>query len=151
MVLVVLAGGYFVLSGKQTTTPTSPVTPMQSEATDGAMVQEEMKTITVSLEAAKDSSESGTATLTEEAGKVTVVLSLTGGPTTTPQPAHIHVGKCPEVGVVKYPLTNVVDGKSTTTLDVTLSKLLGELPLGINVHKSVPEVKVYTACGDITK
>ena len=74
---------------------------------------------------------------------------MIGAPENVSQPVHIHVGSCPEVGEVKYPLTNVLDGESVTTLDVTLEQLEIELPLAINVHKSVTEASVYISCGDI--
>ena len=97
----------------------------------------------------KEINQSGTATLEEKEGKLEVVLTLnTAGPS-GPQPAHIHSGVCPGVGAVVYPLTNVVDGKSTTLIDTTLEKLQSQLPLAINIHKSADEVKVYTACGSL--
>ena len=96
-----------------------------------------------------DSGESGMATLVEKDGMLTVALAMEGGPTDVPQPAHIHVGVCPDVGAVSYPLSNVVNGASETTLEVTLAQLESETPLAINVHKSVPEASVYTACGDL--
>ena len=97
----------------------------------------------------KEINQSGTATLEEKEGKLEVVLTLnTAGPS-GPQPAHIHSGDCPGVGAVVYPLTNVVDGKSTTLIDTTLEKLQSQLPLAINIHKSADEVKVYTACGSL--
>lgn len=37
---------------------------------------------------------------------------------------------------------------SVTTLDVTLAGLKAQLPLGLNVHKSAAEAKIYTSCGD---
>jgi len=93
--------------------------------------------------------QSGTATLEEKNDKVEVVLSLTTESLTGPQPAHIHSGECPGVGAVVFPLTNVVNGMSTTLLDTTLTELRAQLPLAINVHKSTDEVKVYTACGSL--
>src|SRR5688572_746697 len=48
-----------------------------------------------------DLGQTGTATLTEESGKVKVVLDMKGGTFTAPQPAHIHIGNCPEPGAVK--------------------------------------------------
>ncbi len=105
----------------------------------------------VTLDMQNDSNQSGTATLTStKDGKTTVVLALTGGNFTAAQPAHIHEGSCPTPGTVKYPLTNVVNGKSTTTLNVSMEELLKAAPrLSVNVHKSAADVNSYTACGNI--
>lgn len=111
-----------------------------------AMIPSEMK---VTLTEENKSSQSGTATLTEESGNTTVAIDLTGFVTGVSQPAHIHMGACPDVSEVKYPLENVVDGKSVTVLPVTLSEIKEGLPLALNVHKSAAQVKVYTACGDL--
>jgi len=105
--------------------------------------------ITVELTEENGSGEFGTSMLVKENGQVIVTLSMIGAPENVSQPVHIHVGSCPEVGEVKYPLTNVLDGESVTTLDVTLEQLEIELPLAINVHKSVTEASVYVSCGDI--
>ncbi len=107
-------------------------------------------TMTITLTEQNTSGEMGTATLTEVDGKVVVTIETTGAVPAIAQPAHIHVGACPAVGAVKYPLTSLVDGKSVTTLDVTMDTLKAELPLGINVHKSAAEATVYVACGDLT-
>ena len=120
---------------------------MNSAPTSDAM----KKVVTVDLGEENDSGESGTATLEEKEGKVTVTVNLAGYPTDgTAQPAHLHVGACPGVGAVKYPLTSIVNGTSVTTLDVTLAQLTSELPLALNVHKSAAEAKVYTACGGLS-
>ena len=105
--------------------------------------------ITINLTERNNSGESGTATLVEEGGQVIVTLNITGAPENVSQPAHIHVGSCPDVGAVKYPLTNVLNGESETTVNVTLSQLESELPLAINVHQSGENASVYVACGDI--
>ncbi len=105
--------------------------------------------IVLTLGEQNNSGESGTATLTEVEGKVKVTLSLSGAPAGVTQPAHIHVGSCPDVGAVKYPLTSPVDGASVTMLDVTLNQLQSELPLGLNIHKSTTQASVYVSCGDL--
>lgn len=145
-VVVVLVVGYLLFSNmQQTPTPQPTTTTTQETASPSATPSE----ISVTLSEQNTSGESGTATLMEVDGKVKVTLKLTGAPSGVVQPAHIHVGACPDVGAVKYPLTSPVDGMSETTLDVTLAQLKSELPLGINVHKSAAEAKVYVSCGDL--
>ncbi len=52
------------------------------------------------------------------------------------------------MGAVEYPLTNVVDGASTSVIDATLESLqTGDF--SINIHKSGEEIGVYVSCGDI--
>ncbi|HET6275123.1 MAG TPA: CHRD domain-containing protein [Candidatus Cybelea sp.] len=108
-------------------------------------------TATVTINAQNASGESGTAMLTQQGSDVQVEIALTGTPATTPQPAHIHDGTCADLKGVVYPLTNVVDGKSTTVVkDVTIDKLLGGT-YAINVHESAANLGKYVACGNITK
>ena len=104
---------------------------------------------TVALSALNQSGENGTATLQEVNGKVVVTLNATGELAGASEPAHIHTGSCPNPGAVKYPLTNVVNGTSVTTLDVTLAQLKAMEPLAINVHKSVSQINWYVSCGDL--
>ena len=133
--LVVAIGGYLFLSAR--TPAPAPV----------ALT----KMATVALATQNASGEAGTATLKEVGGKVVVTLDVVGAPADVAQPAHIHMGACPEPGAVKYPLTSPVGGKSETTLDVSFDDLMAQLPLAVNVHKSVAQSKVYVACGDVTK
>lgn len=101
------------------------------------------------LKPVNDSNEAGTTILKEENGQTKVTVSLTGYPKDIEQPVHIHIGECPGVGVVKYPLTAAVNGASETLLSVTLDQLKKEFPLAINVHKSKTEIASYTACGSL--
>jgi len=107
------------------------------------------KEMTFVLKPANSSNEGGTAILKEENGQTKVTINLIGYTKDIEQPVHIHVGKCPRVGNVKYPLTSVVNGTSTTLLSVTLESLKKELPLAINVHKSKTEIASYTSCGPL--
>ncbi|HTK05475.1 MAG TPA: hypothetical protein VL500_07855 [Candidatus Eisenbacteria bacterium] len=107
--------------------------------------------VTVKLEAVGTSGESGTATLTREDGDVRVIISLTGEPVDASQPTHFHMGSCANLGAVKYPLNDIVNGTSSTKLDLSLDELLANLPLALNTHKSASEMAVNMACGDVKK
>ena len=122
---------------------------MEDEDEDSEDATEEKpESLTVTLSAQNNSGESGTATMKREGGKTKVKLDLAAAPS-TPQPAHVHTGSCENLGGVKSPLTASVEGESETTLNVSFTQLLSELPLAINVHKSSEEVNVYVACGNI--
>lgn len=107
-------------------------------------------TATVTLKAQNGSGEDGTATLTQSGGDLTVTIAIPSGPT-TPQPVHIHMGSCATLGGVKYPLTNVVSGKSTTTLKGVTLASVETGGFAINVHKSTSDLGTYVSCGDIPK
>jgi hypothetical protein len=137
-------GGYnYNSSNPAYSTPTLAPT---VSSTPEAVMTSEMK---VALNAENNSGETGTATLKEENGKTTVTLSLIGYVKDVVQPAHIHIGACPGVGAVKYPLANVVNGVSVTVLAVSLADLKQSLPLAINVHKSAAAITNYTSCGEL--
>lgn len=104
----------------------------------------------ITLAAIASSTESGTVTLLEQDGKVQVSVKMKGGDPAAIQPMHIHMGACPGIGKVLYPLTDVVNGESQTTLPVSMADLAKQLPLAINVHKSKKEISTYMACGDIS-
>lgn len=144
-VLVVLVLGYMMFSNKEQVPSPQPATTTENSPSPSPTTTE----VRVPLLEQSDSGEIGVATLIEVDGKVKVTLSMAGAPTGVVQPAHIHLGACPDVGAVKYPLTSPKDGMSETMLDVTLAQLKSELPLGINVHKSGAEAGVYVSCGDL--
>lgn len=138
---VVILGGYLLLSQPKPATEVMVDTPPAVTT----------RPVVVALATQNDLGQSGSAALTENAdGKLVVELTLTGETFPDPQPAHIHSGACPMPGVVAYPLTNVVDGQSVTTLPLSWSELIASgAPLAINVHKSTAEASIYTACGDV--
>jgi hypothetical protein len=149
------------LNGGVTPTPAVSPTPeieVDDQTNTGDQVNDAMDTLdekasvkTVTLQAQNNSGQSGTAVLTEmDDSTVKVILNMRGGSFTAPQPAHIHVGVCPNPGAVQYPLTNVVNGSSETTLNVNMDTLMASADqLAINVHKSAAEASVYTACGNV--
>jgi len=141
IVLIVLALlGWAIYAGMDKTEDDD--TGMEGEST-------ELSEVTLDLTEQNNSGHDGEATI-RRTGENSVRVSLElDNATSTPQPAHIHTGACPNPGAVVYPLTNVVNGRSETDLQVSLSALLAQLPLAINVHKSAAESAVYVACGDI--
>ena len=106
-------------------------------------------TVTIQLKAQNGSNQTGTATLTDVGNGMTkVVVDLANSPA-GPQPLHIHDGTCANLNPTpKYPLTSLANGKSETTVNVSLSSLLAA-PYAINAHKSTTEAAVYVSCGEI--
>lgn len=105
--------------------------------------------LTITITTQNNSGQSGSATLTDLGNGQTKIVVTTTSPTAALQPIHIHEGTCSNLTPqVKYPLTNMTDGKSETTVNATLSSLLAS-PFAINVHKSQQEAAVYVACGEI--
>jgi len=141
VVAVILVAGYFFLTGNKTQTP--------PPADEEAISESETASVNVVLSEQNESGELGTATLAEVDGQVVVTLNLTGFEEEVEQPAHIHLGSCPDVGAVSYGLTNVVNGVSETTLNVTLEQLKNEQPLAINVHESADNPQNYVSCGNL--
>jgi hypothetical protein len=105
--------------------------------------------VTVNLSSENNSGESGTATLTAMGNQTQVVVKLSGAPATA-QPAHIHEGQCgPTLNPVpKFPLADVTNGASTTTVNAKLADLTTG-GFAINVHKSAADLTTYVACGNI--
>ena len=101
--------------------------------------------LNLTLGPGRDATQAGKVTIQDMGASVKVTLDMTPGTAGTPQPAHIHVGLCPGVGAVKYPLTNIVNGKSETTIATSIAEL-GSTQYAINTHLSATEAGKYTAC-----
>jgi Cu/Zn superoxide dismutase len=111
-----------------------------------ANAKEPSKTFPISAQ--NGSGETGSVTLTAVGEKTLVAVTLKGAPADA-QPAHIHPGSCAKLNPApKYPLTNLVDGKSSTTVDAPMSSLIAG-DFAVNVHKSTTDLKDYVACGDL--
>jgi hypothetical protein len=108
-------------------------------------------TSTVTLAQQNNSGISGTAVLTQVGSDLRVELTLTGAAAGSSHPYHIHSGACPSPGGVVHPLTNAVDGKSTTTLaGVTLASV-ADGAHAINGHMSQTDMSNYINCGNIPR
>ena len=92
----------------------------------------------------------GAAMLSEMgAGKIRVELRVDGAGA-GPRPAHIHEGTCGDMNPEpKIPLTDVVNGGSTTELAGSLRQLTSA-PHAIYLHRSPAELPVFVACANIT-
>ncbi len=104
---------------------------------------------TYAFVAQSSSGETGTVTLQPDGDATTVTIALSGAPAAA-QPAHIHPGTCAKLDPSpKYPLSNVVDGKSTTTVKASISALTTG-GFAVNVHKSTNDLATYVACADLS-
>lgn len=112
---------------------------------DAANVQ----TLTIPMHALNGSGEEGTATLTQVADGVRVVIVLRHFPDEA-QPTHIHLGTCGAINKApEYGLQLTADGHSESTVrGVTLDDLRKQ-PYAINIHKSITDLGTYVSCGDI--
>ena len=106
--------------------------------------------VTIRLHEQNGSDQSGYAEIEDVDGVARVTVNVNLGPSGgVEQPAHIHLGSCTDIGAVAYPLNNVAEGMSVTTLNVSTNEIMNSLPLALNVHKSVAESDIYVACGDL--
>ena len=129
-------------------TATSSADDAIDSATDGSGEGNE---VTVTLDEQNGSGQGGSATLTRIDGSSTRVVVTVDNPPAEPQPAHIHMGTCADLNPApQYPLQNVTDGSSTSTVAASLDSLLAE-DMAINVHRSEQQADLYVACGNIDR
>ena len=105
--------------------------------------------VTLDLQEQNSSGISGTVSLSPSSdGQLEVEIELDGSDG-GPHPAHIHEGSCADLDPEPaFPLEDVVDGRSETTVDVDLSQLtLNEY--AVNVHESPENSANYVACADV--
>ena len=93
--------------------------------------------------------QTGTASLKQVGNDMQVSISLKHAPKGA-EPAHIHKGTCANLDPAPaYPLKDVVNGKSVTTVHNLTWAMLMKGHYAINVHKSAADLKTYVACGDL--
>ncbi len=147
LLLLIVVGGYFWMNKSDNQDPA----PMDDSQSTELTQLPPVEPVTVPLSAQNDSGQSGLVTFSHNAdGKLVVSIQATDVDYKDPQPAHIHLGSCPNPGSVRYPLTSVVDGLSETVIDTTWEELISSKEkMAVNIHKSAAESKVYTSCGDL--
>ena len=137
-VLAVLAAGSVALAGCSASVGGSP------GASGGGASSK-----TVQLATQNNSGVTGAATLTDAGNNKTTVVVAVQANGNNDMPAHIHPGTCATLDPKPtYPLNNVKEGASTTTIDVALADLT-KSAFAVNLHKSAAEAQTYVACGDI--
>jgi len=95
------------------------------------------------------SGQNGTATLTAVGNKVSVTVDIAGESSSASEPAHVHFGRCPNIKAVPaYNVGPVLDGKATSTVDLTWSDIVSGKYV-VNVHESAAMLGRYVSCGDI--
>lgn len=104
--------------------------------------------VTLTLGPGRDATQTGTIQITAMGNQTRVVIDAQ--PQGASQPAHIHVGSCPGVGAVAFPLTNVANGKSETTVNASWATIQAAQH-SINIHRSPTEAAIYTACVNLPR
>lgn len=152
----ILAGGIAaaVLAGCGGSTTTTSTTATAAPGANAKISNKGMKTAvgrTVKMGAQNGSGQNGTATIVNKGSGVLVTVTVSNEPKGASEPAHIHAGTCSKLNPAPWkPLSNVVNGVSTTTVPgVTVAQLTGKTKYAINVHKSAAMLKVYVSCGGI--
>lgn len=125
-------------------TDTEALTETLGDATD-----ELLEGLTLALAEQNDSGITGEAQLSPTSdGQLEVEIELDGSDG-GPHPAHIHRGSCAELDPnPEFPLEDVVDGRSETTLELSVSDLVLD-EYAVNVHESPDSLDVYVACADL--
>jgi hypothetical protein len=104
--------------------------------------------LTVHLDEQNSSGQSGTAMFTSlDGGRTRIVLELTNPPDVS-QPAHVHDGTCDDLGEPVVSLTDVMEGRSETEVEMPLERL-SRGDLLVHAHKSAAAYDVSVACAPI--
>ncbi len=94
------------------------------------------------------SNEDGTVTVSEVGGKTKIEISLTHAPSTA-QAVRLYAGSCSAIGILKYALNSVVNGVSTTTLNLSLAQFKAMGSLALDVRQSAGQANTSVACADV--
>jgi CHRD domain-containing protein len=102
------------------------------------------------LNAVSGSGESGCATPHAVMGSILLGIKVKGEPAGAKQPSHIHRGKCGSNGPVVIPLTNVVNGMSSTKIPMAKWRTVNHGGYYINIHESADNIPHIVSCANIT-
>ena len=102
------------------------------------------------MEQQNNSGEVGDVSLYPQGQNTRVVVTISGEPPGRTQPAHMHRGQtCDNIDPKPaYPLHNVVNGKSSTIVNIPVDRLLSG-NYAVNVHSSPTNMTRYVSCGHL--
>lgn len=107
------------------------------------------RTMTIAMHELNGSGENGTATLVEEGKNVRVTIDINGEANTASEPAHVHLGRCPNIRAVPaYNVGPVVHGKATDVVNLSWDEIVSG-KYAVNVHESTATLGKYVSCGNI--
>jgi hypothetical protein len=95
------------------------------------------------------SREGGCATLRMGMRTATLAIRVMGEPAGAVQPSHIHRGRCGSNGPVVIPLSNVVNGMSSTPIAMAKWRMVNHGGYYINIHESPDNIPHIVSCGNI--
>jgi len=92
--------------------------------------------IAIPMTALNGSGENGTATIARDGDKVTVTIDLAGEAHGASEPAHVHLGRCPNIKAIPaHNVGPVLDGKASSPVDLTWDEITSGKYV-VNVHQS---------------
>src|SRR4029077_7980501 len=95
------------------------------------------------------SGQNGTATLTDQGGKVLVSVSIANEPATASEPSHVHFGKCPTIKAIPaYNVGPILKGKAKSIVPLTWATINSGKYV-VMVHKSAAAMGTYVSCANI--
>ncbi len=113
------------------------------------------QSLRVVMNAENNSGQSGFAVLTAlSASKTRVEIDIAASNDSRPQPAHVHDGRCGEIGAIKSGLANLAPdpkkaGRFTSSTEIDLGlDALQKGSFAINVH-DVRDFSLYISCGQV--
>jgi len=116
-------------------------------ATGACAAQGERRTVTLAPQ--NESGVTGSVVLSEAGEGETEVKVQVEPAGNLDMPAHIHPGTCADlVPQPRYPLSNVINGASTTVVPASLVDLMAG-DLAVNLHRSNDNLRTYTACAEL--
>lgn len=138
--------GILIFFGKGANPPSPQKSPSVKNSTQNT---DSAKEFAVYLKPMGNSKQTGSASLIDKNGKVIIGISTTGEPKNVVQMANIYSGTCESLANVKYPLNNIVNGSSQTTLETTLLNLQNSGQLAININKTQGDNKSSVSCANL--